>query len=111
MSITGAEVQGADEVVRTLHSVAGKLADLSTEEAAAAELLADKVQTTAPRQSGYMANHVSAQGGRVVVGAPYAVYVNARNPFVARARAAVLDDIEHTFTEGVADAFRAAGRQ
>lgn len=99
--IDGANVQGGDQLAAALHAAARKLGDLADTEQRAAGVLADKVQTTAPRRTGYLAEHVTAADGRVVIGAPYAVYVNARDPFLARARAAVLDDVARLFTDDV----------
>lgn len=46
---------------------------------------------TAPRDTGYLADHTAARGPEVVSAAPYAVFVHARNPYLTKAAARVED--------------------
>lgn len=104
MTQGSASVQGADTFVRTLHHAAQTIANLEPAEQAAAEQLAGRVASTAPRDTGYLADHVTATAGRVVLAAPYAVYVNAANPWVSRAIEADRDTVSEIFSQALTEA-------
>lgn len=82
---TGASVQGADQLDSSLHAAARELAQLDEADDQVGALLAGAVSAEAPRRTGFMAGTVEHAGAVVRVGAPYSVFVHARNPFAARA--------------------------
>lgn len=82
---TGAELRGADQLDSSLQAAARELAQLSEADDQVGAMLAGAVSAEAPRRSGFMAGTVEHAGAVVRVGAPYGVFVHARNPFAARA--------------------------
>lgn len=102
-------MQGVDAFVRTLHDAAQQLAHLDEAEQAAAAQLAGRVTSTAPRRTGYLAEHITAAQGHVVIAAPYAAAVNARNPWVTRAVEAELTDVTEIFSQAVTEALAHVG--
>lgn len=80
---------GADQLARDLGRIADALGKLDTP--AAAATLAAGVGAEAPTATGYLARSVATQGPLVVIAAPYAAAVAARNPFIARGVDRTLD--------------------
>lgn len=82
--IGGASVRGADQLVRSLDAAAAELQQLAEADDAAGRLLATDVAQAAPHRTGFLASTVEHTGSRVTIGAKYAVYVHAANPWAAR---------------------------
>lgn len=80
----GGGVQGADQLARSLDAAARELADLAAADDVVGDLLASAVVAEAPKRTGYMASTVQHVGSVVTIGAPYAVFVNARTGFAVR---------------------------
>lgn len=71
------EIEGADQLARTIDRAAGDLAGLDqTAGTAAARTLAREASQAAPRQTGRLASSHRAQAGEVVVTADYAPFVH-----------------------------------
>lgn len=105
---TGAQLRGADTLVRTLDDAAGRLEQLTDAEHAAGQLIAETGSRSAPRDTGRMA---AAHGYTVVeatvtvaVATPYAVIVHARRPWLTDTVAAQTDRIADLYLEDVDDA-------
>lgn len=79
----------AERVAGDLGRIADALDQLDAP--AAAALLAAGVGAEAPRVTGYLARSVATEGPLVVIAAPYAAAVAARNPFIARGADRALD--------------------
>lgn len=101
---TGASVQGADQLVSSLDAAARELAQLSEADDQVGAMLAGRVSAEAPRRSGYMAGTIEHAGAVVRVGAPYGVFVHARNPFAARALEQQQQEATDLYSRAVAQA-------
>jgi hypothetical protein len=104
----GASLQGADNLVRTLHDAAHQLEDLTEAERQAGQLLAQAGSKAAPVHTGRLA---AAHGYDVVDGlltvvaaTPYAAIVHARNPWLTRTVVANEDQVAEIYLTGVDDA-------
>lgn len=97
-------LQGGAELRSSLQAAITELQSLTGSDAKAGEELATEVRAEAPKLTGYMAGTVEHAGATVTVGAPYARFVNARNPFTARAIAAAEQRVVDIYAEGVATA-------
>lgn len=94
-----------DEALRSsLQRCVSELGNLEQTEDKAGQLLADRMQAEAPKLTGYMAGTVEHAGATVTVGAPYAGYVNAGNPFAARAMEAEQQRVIDIYAEDIAAA-------
>lgn len=102
--MAGGGIKGADSLRRTLAEAAEELRHLDP--SPAGQLVAARVEAAAPRRTGRLAASTSwvaagtgfaiEAGGR---SAPYAGYVHARNPYIARTFAASLDDVADLYLE------------
>lgn len=104
MPAAGADVQGTDELSRSLDAAARELAQLGEADDQAGQLLAGAVSAEAPRRSGYLAGSIEHTGAVVRVGAPYGVFVHARDPFAARAMQEKLQEVTDLYGQAVAQA-------
>lgn len=102
MPAAGASVQGQDELVRSLDAAARELAQLDEADDHAGQLLAGAVAAEAPRRSGFLAGSIEHTGAAVRVGAPYGVFVHARDPFAARAMEQRLQEVTDLYGQAVA---------
>lgn len=104
----GAELRGADRLVRTLHDAAHDLENLDEAERQAGELLATKGAKASPRRSGRLANahgYTVVQGVLTVVAAtPYAAIVHALKPWLTRTIDNSTDQVADIYLTGVDDA-------
>lgn len=104
----GAELQGADELVRTLQTAADELDDLSDADRAAGQLLAEQGAQAAPRRTGLLADRhgyaVVEAGVTVVAATGYAAIVHARNPWLTRTVDRTESDLLDAYMLGVTDA-------
>jgi len=104
----GAELRGADNLVRTLRSAAGALEDLTEAEHAAGQLLAAHGSARAPRRTGLLASRhgYTVVDTRLTVTAatPYAAVVHARFPWLTQTLAADEDQVTDLYLDGVDDA-------
>lgn len=108
----GASLEGADELVRTLHGAADALGDLSSTHDKAGALLRDDARSNAPVKSGELADSHSydvIDGGhvQVVVAADHARPVHAVNPWFADTLAADIAAVEALYTADVTDVLAA----
>lgn len=87
MSSVTVTVRGVDELVVALGREADVLRDdLVEAREDHADLIATEARVrTAPRLTGYLAEHTIAQGAQVVSTAPYAAFVDARTRFLSKA--------------------------
>lgn len=108
MTVT-AGVEGVDHLVDVLDAVVRALTDGMPGDAAnaGADLLAGIIRQDAPYLSGRLAQSVAGQvvdgGFRVTIGAPYAGYVQADNPWITRDLVATVDDLVRIITSGITD--------
>ncbi len=105
MGARGAELRGADQLVRTLHAAAADLGDLSDVEQEAGELLAEQGSKASPRRTGTLAEahgyKVVTAGVTVIAATRYAAIVHARNPWLARTVLAAEDQVADLYLAGV----------
>lgn len=105
MSGGGAELQGADVLVRTLQTAADELDDLSAAERAAGQLLAGQGAQAAPRRSGLLADRhgyvVVDDRLTVTAATDYAAIVHAHNPWLTRTVDRVEGDVLDIYMTGV----------
>jgi hypothetical protein len=106
--VAGAELRGADQLVRTLDDAARHLEDLTDAEREAGQLLADQGSKAAPRRTGRLAEShgytVTDTGLSVTAATPYASIVHARNPWLTRTVGNQLDQVADIYLAGVSDA-------
>lgn len=100
----GTSVRGEDELRHSLDAAARELRSLDAVDDQVGALLAGRVAAEAPRRTGYMAGSVEHAGAVVRVGAPYGVFVNARNPWAVRVLDQQLDDVTDLYAQAVAQA-------
>lgn len=105
----GAELRGADQLVRTLRDAADTLVENATESGrAAGQMLAQQGSKAAPRRTGHLAEshgYTVVDGLLSVVAAtPYASIVHARNPWLTRTVVAEEDQVVDIYLAGVDDA-------
>lgn len=104
----GAQLRGADQLVRTLHEAGQQLGDLSEVEHQAGQLLADQGSRSAPRDTGRLAGAhgyaVVDDVLTVVAATPYAAIVHARNPWLTRTVDQAEDQVADLYLTGVDDA-------
>ena len=105
---SGAELRGADPLVRTLRAAADDLQHLTEAEQQAGQLLARTGSKAAPRFTGRLAEahgYAVLDGTLSVVAAtPYASIVHARNPWLTRTVVAQEDQVADIYLAGVDDA-------
>lgn len=97
-------VDGDEQLRSSLSALAAELRHLDATDDKAGEQLASRVVAEAPKLTGYMAGTVEHAGATITVGAPYAGFVDARNPFAERAMAAEQQDIVNLYAEDIAAA-------
>lgn len=100
---SGGSVQGQAELARSLDAAARELTQLADADDRAGELLANQTIAEAPHRSGYLASTIEHAGAVVRIGAPYGVFVHARNPFAARAMEQLQDKAVGIYAEAIAD--------
>lgn len=104
----GAQLRGADNLVRSLDDAAGRLEDLTDAEHEAGQLLAQTGSRNAPRRTGHLAaSHGYAVAGDVLTvtaATPYAAAVHARNPWLSKTLAATEDQVADIYLASVTDA-------
>lgn len=101
----GAQLRGADVLVRTLQAAGEDLQDLSEVERQAGQLLAEQGSRRSPRRSGRLA---AAHGYQVledrlsvIAATPYAAIVHARNPWLTRSVDDAEDQVADLYLAGV----------
>lgn len=103
-----ATIEGVQQLRATLDVAAQALEDLSLTNAKAGDLFAVALAGEAPRDTGYLVSTIStqvtAQSATVVVAAPYGAYVNAIDPFKARAIDAATQPVIDLYVAAVVDA-------
>lgn len=105
---SGAQLQGADNLVRTLHAAARQIEDLSEAEHKAGQLLAEAGSKAAPRLTGRLREShgytVTDAGLTVTAATPYAVVVHARTPWLTRTVDTEAEQVADIYLAGVDDA-------
>lgn len=79
----------AGDLAAGLHKLADTLGDLQDADAQGAALIAAAAPAFTHRRTGTLAAGTVARAGQVVNPVPYAVYENARHPFLTRAAESV----------------------
>lgn len=108
MSVIGSELQGADQLVRTLADAAEQLQNLDTAQQTAGRLLTETASSASPRRTGQLAeaHAYDVVDTRVIVTAatPYAERVHARKPWLADTLTAKVDEVTTIYADAVTDA-------
>jgi hypothetical protein len=104
--VTGvAQVQGADNLVRSLQDAVAALSDLSATEDQAGQLLTQDAQSASPVDTGRMAAahgyEVTGTTVAVTVATPYAVFVNAREGWFTDTITADADQVVGLYSDAV----------
>ncbi len=106
MSIT-ARVDGADELAQSTRAAARALDDLDGPLDVVGDQIADTARGLAPVRTGRLRRSITVTPGNnavtVTAGAPYASFVEARNPFLSDALERRSDDAVNTITNAVED--------
>lgn len=107
MAAAGMGVGGVSRLRETLNAAARELTSLGGAHVEAGQLLAEHGGRTAPRRSGRLSESVGFTvedaGFTVTAAAPYAAYVNARDPWLTRSYDANETAIIDIYTDAVAD--------
>lgn len=104
----GAQLRGADNLVRTLDDAARRLLDLTEAEQSAGQLLAEAGRAASPRKTGRMAGahgyDVVDATVSIVVATDYAPIVHAQNPWLTDTVTAHEEQVADIYLSGVEDA-------